>query len=63
MTVEAGRELILVVRDNGTGLQDTGRSSGLASLSERAGMLGGTLRTQPAPGGGTELTWRVPLQP
>jgi len=63
VTVEAGRELILVVRDNGTGLQDTGRSSGLASLSERAGMLGGTLRTQPAPGGGTELTWRVPLQP
>ena len=63
VTVEAGRELILVVRDNGAGLRDTGRSSGLANLSERAGLLGGTLRTQPAPGGGTELTWRVPLQP
>jgi len=62
VTVEAGPELILVVRDNGAGLRDTGRRSGLANLSERAGLLGGTLRTQPAAGGGTELTWRVPLQ-
>jgi signal transduction histidine kinase len=63
VTAEAGRELILVVRDNGTGLRDTGRRSGLANLSERAGLLGGTLRTGPAAGGGTELTWRVPLKP
>jgi len=63
VTVEAGRELILVVRDNGVGLRDTGCRSGLANLSERAGLLGGTLRVAAAAGGGAELTWRVPLQP
>ncbi len=62
VTVQAGPELILLVRDNGTGLKDTGRRSGLANLAERAGLLGGTLRFGPADGGATELEWRVPLQ-
>jgi signal transduction histidine kinase len=61
MTVEAGQDLILLVRDNGIGMQQTGRRSGLANLAERAGLLGGTMRTGPADGGGTELEWRVPL--
>jgi signal transduction histidine kinase len=61
VTVEAGPELILTVRDNGTGIKATGRRSGLANLAERADLLGGTLRTDPANGGGTELEWRVPL--
>jgi signal transduction histidine kinase len=61
VTVEAGPELILVVRDNGTGMPGTGPRSGLANLAERAELLGGMLRTVPAPGGGTELDWRVPL--
>jgi signal transduction histidine kinase len=61
VTVEAGPDLILVVRDNGTGLKQTGRRSGLANLSERAEMLGGTMNAGPAEGGGTTLEWRVPL--
>jgi signal transduction histidine kinase len=62
VTVEAGPELVLLVRDNGTGIKETGRRSGLANLAERAALLGGTMRVQPADGGGTELEWRVPLQ-
>ena len=61
VTIEVGRELVLVVRDNGTGLKESGRRSGLANLTERAELLGGTLRAAPADGGGTELEWRVPV--
>ena len=46
VTVEAGQELILVVRDNGTGMKESGRRSGLANLAERAELLGGTLRAR-----------------
>ena len=59
--IEAGAELVLLVRDDGTGIKPTARRSGLANLSERAGQLGGTLQTGSAAGGGTELEWRVPL--
>jgi signal transduction histidine kinase len=61
VTVEVGPELILRVVDNGTGMKATKRRSGLANLAERAELLGGTLNTGPADGGGTELEWRVPL--
>jgi signal transduction histidine kinase len=61
VTVEAGPELILVVRDNGTGLPPTGRRSGLANLAQRAQRLGGTMLAGPAEDGGTTLVWRVPL--
>jgi signal transduction histidine kinase len=63
VTVEAGPELILLVRDDGVGMEDSERRSGLANLAERAGMFGGTMRTGPADGGGTQLEWRVPLLP
>ena len=62
VTVKAGPELILLVRDNGRGIEETGRSSGLANLAKRAALLGGSMRTRPTDGGGTELEWRVPLQ-
>jgi signal transduction histidine kinase len=61
VTVEGGPELVLLVRDNGVGIKETGRRSGLANLADRAGLLGGSMRTGPAGGGGTELEWRVPL--
>jgi two-component system, NarL family, sensor histidine kinase DevS len=63
VVVEAGPELVLMVRDNGVGLRRTTRRSGLANLAERAAGLGGSLRTTTAEGGGTELVWRVPLPP
>ena len=61
VTVEGGPELVLLVRDNGVGIKETGRRSGLANLADRAGLLGGSMRTGPADGGGTELEWRVPI--
>jgi len=61
VTVEAGADLALLVRDNGTGMERATRRSGLGNLAERASQLGGTLRTSPADGSGTELEWRVPL--
>jgi signal transduction histidine kinase len=61
VSVRAGAELVLTVRDDGSGIKDVTRRSGLANLEQRAVKLGGTLRIEPAPGGGTELEWRVPL--
>jgi len=59
--IGAGSELSLLVRDNGSGITDTSRRSGLANLAQRAEHYGGTLTVGPAEGGGTELHWRVPL--
>jgi two-component system, NarL family, sensor histidine kinase DevS len=61
VVVEAGAELVLAVRDNGVGLGRSTRRSGLANLADRAGGLGGSLRTATTAGRGTELVWRVPL--
>jgi signal transduction histidine kinase len=62
VTVEAGADLVVVVSDNGSGMKDTSRRSGLANLAERARQLGGTMDVGPAAGaGGTELRWRGPL--
>jgi signal transduction histidine kinase len=59
--VSAAAELVLTVRDNGSGIKDTARRSGLANLEQRAAKLGGSLQVGAPPGGGTELDWRVPL--
>ena len=71
VTVTVNDELVLTVRDNGTGFTPGGRRSGLRNLEERALGLGGSLAVGPAShedaaGGGdgtpgTEVIWRVPL--
>jgi signal transduction histidine kinase len=61
VSIGLGSELSLLVRDNGTGITDTSRRSGLANLARRAEQYGGTLTVAPAGNGGTELQWRVPL--
>jgi signal transduction histidine kinase len=61
VTISAGSDLALTVRDNGGGIKETARRSGLGNLADRAGELGGTFTTDRADGGGTELVWRVPL--
>jgi signal transduction histidine kinase len=61
VTVDCGGDLVLRVRDNGKGLGQSTRRSGLANLAERASGLGGMLRVGPADGGGTDLEWRVPI--
>jgi signal transduction histidine kinase len=61
-TDEAGT-LTVLVRDNGHGIEETGRRSGLANIADRAAELGGELRLSTVDGGGTELQWRVPVPP
>ncbi|HEU5419474.1 MAG TPA: GAF domain-containing protein [Streptosporangiaceae bacterium] len=61
VTVEAGAELVLTVRDNGVGLKESARRSGLGNMQDRALQLGGTMHAGIREAGGTELEWRVPL--
>jgi signal transduction histidine kinase len=61
-TDEAG-VLTVLVRDNGRGIGDTARRSGLANMADRAEKLGGGLRLSAPENGGTELEWRVPVPP
>jgi signal transduction histidine kinase len=53
--------LAALVTDNGRGIPENARRSGLKNMAERAEKLGGTLRISETEGGGTELEWRVPL--
>ncbi|HEX6444600.1 MAG TPA: GAF domain-containing protein [Streptosporangiales bacterium] len=59
--VAVGDDVVLEVTDDGVGLPETGRRSGLANLAERARRLGGSFTTQ-AGGSGTSLRWQVPLR-
>jgi signal transduction histidine kinase len=60
---DAAGILTVLVRDNGRGITETGRRSGLANMADRAVEFGGELRVSPVEGGGTELEWRVPVPP
>jgi signal transduction histidine kinase len=61
LEVAAGR-LALTVRDDGVGLGESTRRSGLANLHERAVRLGGSMSVGVPAGGGTSLCWSVPLR-
>jgi signal transduction histidine kinase len=63
VSLRAGDDVSLVVADDGQGLQDVSRRSGLGNLEERAAQLGGSMKVESAPGAGTTLSWRVPLIP
>ena len=54
--------LLLIVTDDGIGLTDSGRRSGLANMSARAADLGGECTIERVSDqGGTRLRWRVPI--
>jgi signal transduction histidine kinase len=56
-------QLRLDVLDDGIGIPaDRDRNSGLANLDRRAKRWGGSLALGPGSGGGTRLTWAVPLR-
>ena len=58
-----GSQVVLTVVDDGVGIPDGGRRSGLANLAERADQLGGHFSAQKPPqGAGTVLVWRVPTE-
>jgi signal transduction histidine kinase len=60
---DSSRRVFVLVRDNGAGMGETSRRSGLSNMAERAEKLGGTFRVSAAAGGGTEVEWRVPVPP
>ncbi|MET7935587.1 GAF domain-containing protein [Streptomyces sp. NPDC005322] len=60
LVVASGR-LTLTVTDDGVGIPQGGRRSGLRNLAERAEKLGGELVLGAPAGGGTRLVWDVPL--
>lgn len=55
------RQVRLTVGDNGVGIPDGGRRSGLRNMAERARHLGGALELSSPQGGGTTLVWWVPI--
>ncbi|WP_228980898.1 GAF domain-containing sensor histidine kinase [Streptomyces sp. DH12] len=62
VTVQATRdEVVLTVADNGRGIPEGGRRSGLANLEERARAVGGAFEARGSAGSGTRLVWRAPL--
>jgi two-component system, NarL family, sensor histidine kinase DevS len=62
LTVEAGDELLIEVTDDGCGIDPRAARSGLRNLEGRAHECGGSFQVQPTSGGGTRLSWRVPLR-
>lgn len=61
--LRADGDVLLTVSDDGVGMADDARLSGLANLADRARELGGTLTVGPCPGGtGTLVRWQVPLE-
>jgi two-component system, NarL family, sensor histidine kinase DevS len=59
--VRAAGDLTLVIADDGRGVGDTTRRSGLANMEDRASQVGGAMQVESAPDKGTTLTWRAPL--
>jgi signal transduction histidine kinase len=55
-----GDDLVLRVEDDGVGIPDEGRRSGLRNLADRAQSLGGSFNVRRRAGGGTLLQWRAP---
>ncbi|WP_461000704.1 sensor histidine kinase [Streptomonospora sediminis] len=53
--------VMVEVEDDGTGLPEGGRRSGLTNLADRAARCGGTFEATRRPGGGTRLCWRAPV--
>ncbi|WP_344495640.1 ATP-binding protein [Nonomuraea monospora] len=58
---QAVQRLILVVTDDGIGMSEPGRRSGLRNIKERAVRLGGTTELESPDAGGTRLRWQIPL--
>jgi signal transduction histidine kinase len=62
VVIDVGEDLVLRVEDDGVGIPEGGRRSGLRNLGARAESLGGSFGTDARAGGGTVLRWQVPLE-
>ncbi|SDI14273.1 Histidine kinase-, DNA gyrase B-, and HSP90-like ATPase [Actinokineospora alba] len=61
VVIDAGDELSIQVTDNGTGIPEGVKRSGLDNISRRAARVHGAVELTTPEGGGTHLVWRVPL--
>ncbi|MDQ2738752.1 MAG: ATP-binding protein [Actinomycetota bacterium] len=61
VTISVQDDLIVDVLDDGVGVTATVARSGLNNLARRAADAGGTFTLGRPDGGGTRLTWSVPL--
>ena len=61
VNLEVGDHVMLEVVDNGRGIGEPSRRSGLANLAHRAFSLGGEFEVRQRDGGGTVVRWTVPL--
>ncbi|MGD0918093.1 MAG: PAS domain S-box protein [Thermodesulfobacteriota bacterium] len=63
---EAANSLVLIVEDNGRGITEKEildpKSLGLLGMRERALVFGGEVKISGAPGKGTTVTFKIPLQ-
>jgi signal transduction histidine kinase len=58
----AGDDLVLLIEDDGVGLDPDRARTGIANMGERAQDLGGAFEIGPRPDGtGTLLVWRASL--
>jgi signal transduction histidine kinase len=57
----ADGQLVLRIADDGVGLGQSTRRSGLANLADRAEALGGSFTVRPGDDGGTVLLWTAPV--
>ncbi len=62
VTLAIGPDVLLQVVDDGAGLGEHRRGSGLRNMARRAEMFGGSFAIDGEVGVGTRLTWRVPLE-
>ena len=61
ISITVDDDVTLTVSDDGAGAPvDVAGGHGLANLTARAEMLGGSVSLEPGPGGGSLLTWSVP---
>jgi signal transduction histidine kinase len=60
---QADGRLEVAVADDGSGGADPARGFGLRGLADRVEVLGGTLRVDSPPGGGTRIEATIPIEP
>ena len=58
-----GDGVVLTIADDGRGGADPSRGSGLRGLADRVEALGGRLRLESPPRGGTRVVAEVPTEP
>lgn len=58
-----GEDVVLTVTDDGRGIRDGARGTGLLGMAERASLVNGSIELARRDGGGTVVTLKVPVTP